>query len=190
MSAGPMATFRENVNLDDPADVERAVTEAETEEAKSAILSAASAMPIGRATLRVGLEPVKVEKGSVNPQTGEAMEEDGVALRQSVMFSWVTEEYDWCPQGSDCRKELGVVVPYFQAMLAASLLEHAVSVLERRAPLTGEDPMAEWKAGMRKLADTTLLLMQPPMEDVLRWLGDKTGAWAEAEALLGKEGVS
>ena len=103
MSGGPMATVRENVNLDDPEDVERAMTEAETEEAKSAILAAASSLPIGRATLRVGLEPVKVEKGMVNPQTGEEMEEDGVALRQSVMFSWVTEEYDWCPKESDAR---------------------------------------------------------------------------------------
>lgn len=188
--ANPLARLRESVDLDDPADVERALAAARNEEVREALAAAAKAFPVGRAVLRVALEPIVVRKGEVNPQTQEVMEEDGVALRQSVMFSWATEKAEWCPEGSENRKELAVVVPYFQAMLGASLLEHAVTVLEGRKVPGMPDPMEDWKGAMRKLADTTLGVMQPMTEDVLRWLGDKTGAWAEAEALLGKEGVS
>lgn len=182
--------FRENVDLDDPSDVERAVGAAESEEKRQALLSAARALPVGRATLRVALEPVLVRKGEKHPQSGVEIEEDAVALRQNVMFSWATEQFPWCPTGSDTRKELGVMVPYFQAMLGASLLEHAVTVLEGRVMPGVPDPLETWKGALRKLSDTTLQVLMPVTEDVLRWLGDKSGAWAEAEALLGKEGVS
>lgn len=177
------SVIRGPVDLDDPGSVEKAASEAQESEAAE-IRKAALAKLVGVAKLRLLTLPKKLGPGDPNPETGEPLTEAAAGLETGVIYQWETLDQPWAMPGTATRKELAAMVPYLQALLGLQLLANSHAVLAERLSEEQREDMKTFLESSERLIAVQAILYQPVIEMVMNWYCDRSGAAAEAEALL------
>lgn len=183
MAEDRRSMIRGALDLDDETSVQDALERASPEQAED-IRRAALARPVGKATLRLLTIPRRLEAGDPNPETGEPLAEPGAGLETGVIYQWETTEVPWAPAGSEIRKELSAMVPYLQAMLGLQLLANSHAVLAERLTEEQKGEMKTFLESANRLIVAQGILYQPVFEMLMNWYCERSGAQAQAEALI------
>lgn len=168
-----------NLDLDDPG-----VVDSVPEDQRDAVAQAIRSKALATVTLRLLTDPRLIPAGETDPDTGKVLEEPAVGLETGVIFQWNTVEQPWAPAGSEHRKELSAMMPYFQAVLGLQLLANSTMTLERELTDEQREELALFLDGSNRLLAGQAVLYQPIFEMVMNWYSERSGARAEAVALL------
>lgn len=168
-----------DLDLDDPTVADRV-----PEEDREAVRQAARSKALATVTLRLLTDPRLIPAGEKDPDTGEVLAEPAVGLETGVIFQWTTLDPEWAPEGSEYRKELSAMMPYFQAVLGLQLLANSTMALERALTPEQAEELKSFLEGSNRLLAGQAILYQPIFEMVMNWYSDRSGARAEAMALL------